>query len=214
MRQRIFQHITTALRNRERYFIRERDIQLYLANYFDKTGEFDKVFMEYHVPKSTIQNYLWKDVNSIYIDLVLEAKGQFYPIEIKYKTMAQQLPFSIFGQGTPITLRHHGAKNIGCYEFWKDLKRIELFEQTFQNCNRGLVLFVSNDVSYQNPPLSADVGYAAFSIHNERHIPKNTQLNWSGVLALAEGRPSFTTRYGYNITWVEMNIEQHYYILI
>ena len=211
MRQQILNQIIIALGQRNNYFIREQDIQLYLAGHFINCDLFDNVFIEYHVPSKLIINYPWADINNIYIDIVLEKDGQFYPIEIKYKTAKQFLPFGVFGQNVNVELGQHGAQNIGCYDFWKDIKRIELFEQAFQNVQRGVVLFVSNDLTYQNAPLKSNVGYAPFSIHQGRIIPINSFLNWNG--ALAKGRPSLTTNYDYNINWTPMPIQQHYYIL-
>lgn len=213
MRQQIFKQIINALGQRNTFFIREQDIQLYLAAHFIDSNLFDNVFIEYHVPSNLIVNYPWADINNIYIDIVLEKDGQFYPIEIKYKTVAQNLPFGVFGQNINVVLGQHGAQNIGCYDFWKDIKRIELFEETFQNIERGVVLFVSNDLTYQNAPLNSNVGYAPFSIHQGRAIPNNSFLNWNGNLAVANGRPGLTTNYNYNINWTPMPLEQHYYIL-
>lgn len=223
MRQQILQLIIDALDKRCDFFLREEDIQLYLANYFIQTKQFDRVFIEYHVPSNIINVpiniYPWTDINNIYIDIVLEKEGKFYPIEIKYKTVAQPLPFFIFGQKETVTLGQHGAQNIGCYDFWKDIKRIEIFEERFKpKCCRGLVLFVSNDTTYQNEPLNQNVGYANFSIHNHS-IPATTTLDWNKnrngqTLAVANKRPALTLNYEYNINWVPLkNIAQHSYIL-
>ena len=212
MRQQIIQLINNALGHRNDYFIREQDIQLYLANYFINCNLFDNVFIEYHIPSNLIINYPWAN-NNIYIDILLEKEGRFYPIEIKYKTVAQVLPFSVFGQNLNVTLGQHGAQNIGCYDFWKDVKRIEIFEQTFQNVERGIVLFISNDLKYQNAPLNPNAGFAPFSIHQGRVVPTNSLLNWNGNLAVANDRPALTMNYSYNINWTAMPIQQHYYIL-
>lgn len=213
MRQLIKQQIVLFIGQRIKFFIREQDIQLYLANHFINSNLFDSVFIEYHVPRNLINNYPWPDRNKIYIDIVLEKNGKFYPIEIKYKTVAQDLPFSVFGQDVTVSLGQHGAQNIGCYDFWKDVKRIELFEHAFQNVERGVVLFVSNDRAYQNEPLKPSVGYAKFSIHQGRAIPINSVLNWNGNLAVANGRPKLITNYAYNLNWIDMHIPQHHYIL-
>jgi hypothetical protein len=214
MRNLILQQITNALSIRNFFFIREQDIQLYLANYLINSNLFDRVFLEYHIPSLLINNYPWADSNNIYIDIVIEKDNLFYPIEIKYKTRAQLIPLLIFGQNENIILGQHGAQNIGCYDFWKDLKRLELFEQNFENVERGVMLFVSNDFTYQNAPLNQNVGYAQFSIHNGKNIPANTFLNWNGNLAVSNGRPGLTTIHPYMISWTPMQIEEHHYILI
>jgi hypothetical protein len=214
MRELILEQISNALSNRNDFFIREQDIQLYLTNYFINSNLFDRVFIEYHIPSSLINNYPWTDSNNIYIDILLQKDNRYYPIEIKYKTTSQSIPLLIFGQNKNVTLGQHGAQNIGCYDFWKDVKRLELFEQNFQNVERGIMLFVSNDISYQKAPLNQNVGYAQFSIHNGRNIPANSYLKWNGNLSVANGRPSLNTIYPYLIKWMPMQIEKHNYILV
>ena len=120
----------------------------------------------------------------------------------------------VFGNNVNTSLGQHGAGNIGCYDFWKDVKRIELFEQSFPNIERGMVLFISNDDTYQVAPGHANVGYAQFSIHHGRVIPINSILNWNGDLAIAKGRPAITTNYTYTINWSPMILANHNYILV
>ena len=216
MRNQIIQQIITALGLRNTFFLRELDIQIYLTNYFKNLKVnnnlfYDNVFVEYHIPSNLIPNYPWGE--NIYIDIVLEKNGLYYPIEIKFKTQRQQLPLLVFGNNGNVTLEYHGAKNIGCYDFWKDVKRTELFEQTFNNVKRGIVLFVSNDITYQIAPGNVNVGYAQFSIHQGRVIPINSALNWNGNLAVSNGRPSITTNYSYAINWSPLVLLNHHYIL-
>jgi hypothetical protein len=211
MRNQILQQIITALGLRNSFFLREIDIQIYLTNYFINTNLYDNVFVEYHIPSNLIPNYLWGD--NIYIDIVLEKDDLYYPIELKFKTQAQVLPLFLFGNNINVTLGQQGATNIGCYDFWKDIKRIELFEQTFNNVERGIVLFVSNDSTYQVAPRNQNVGYSQFSIHQNRVIPANSFLNWNNDLDIATGRPPITTNYAYTINWVPLILQNHHYIL-
>jgi hypothetical protein len=215
MREKILEQITSAIEKRSEYFLRENDIQLYLANHFSNSKLFDKVFMEYHVPSILIQEYPWKDKNKIYIDIVLSKDSKYYPIEIKYKTRKQQLTYNIFGQKNKnVFLGHHLAKNIGCYDFWKDVKRIELFERSFPAVKRGIVLFISNDLSYKNKPKNLKVGYANFSVYDGRIIPANEFLKWNGKWKVAKGRPNIRTIYSYSINWKPMLIKEHYYAIV
>lgn len=215
MREKILEQITLAIEQRREYFLREKDIQLYLANHFNNSKLFDKVFMEYHVPSKLIKEYPWKDKNKIYIDIVLSKDKEYYPIEIKYKTRKQLLTYNVFGQkNNNVFLGHHGAKNIGCYDFWKDIVRIELFERTFPAVRRGVVLFVSNDITYQKEARNLKVGYANFSAYNGRIIPANEILKWNGKGEVAKGRPNIPTFYSYSINWKPMLIKEHYYAIV
>ena len=215
MRENIMRLISEALMNRaNRFFIREQDIQLYLAKFFLDSNLFDNVFIEYHVPREIINNYPWVDTYQIYIDIVLENHGHFYPIEIKYKTVTQILPILLFGEERYVSLRQQGAQNIGCYDFWKDIKRIELFQERFSRVERGVALFISNDPMYRQAPLNNNAGYSQFSIHHDRYVPAGSILSWNRNLKIANNRPSMRFNYEYHINWVQMQIPDHYYILI
>ena len=216
MRKQILEQIATALkeRNPEDFFIREADIQLYLAKYLIDKKIFDRIFIEYHIPRKLIPDYPWSG-NKIYVDIVIEHKGYFYPIEIKYKTIKQEFQHFVFGQeDTKILLGQHGAQDIGCYDFWKDVKRVELFEDTFPKCERGIVLFVSNDDTYRKKPLNPDAGYAKFSIHEGQHVLAKSTLDWNGNFAVAKGRPALEITNDYIISWTPLRIDKHYYILV
>lgn len=214
MRDQIIKLMHSALKDCHSFFVREEDIQLYLANYFIRTKCFDSVFIEYHLPKTMLIEYPWSDINNLYIDIVLVKNGKFYPIEIKYKTKEQLLPFNVFGENVNVVLGQHGAQNIGCYDFWKDVKRIEIFEETFEKVEKGLVLFVSNDESYQKAPLNSGVGYAHFSIHSNRKILAGSILEWNKELSISKGRPSIALNNSYFLEWHNIGIPMHSYLLL
>jgi hypothetical protein len=213
MRQTIINQIQTFLLNHNGFFHTEKEIQIHLTNYFLSTKTYDHVFFEYYVGINLLQpNYPWDNDNKISIDIVLVKDGLYYPIEIKYKTATQVFPHFVFDTETNVTLENQKAQTIGRYSFWKDIKRIELLETSFQNVKRGLVLFVSNDSSYRQAPRNNNGG-APFSIHQGRVVNIGTLLNWNDNLAVANERPGFTLRYEYNINWIQMTIPNHYYIL-
>lgn len=215
MRNRIKNFIELALAQRgNEYFTREQDIQIYLAKCLSDTNEFDRIFIEYHIPIHIIPIYPWVDSNNIYIDLVVEKNSLFYPIEIKYKTTSQILPLNIFGTEGSVLLGHHGAQNIGCYDFWKDVKRLELFQERFANVEQGIMLFITNDESYCQPPIRVNTGYSQFSIHEGRVVNRGVTLNWNRVLAISANRPPITLYHEYNLTWNNLNLQQHKYLLL
>ena len=158
MRNQVIENIKEALDSREEFFTREQEIQIYLANHLNRQNIFENVYLEYHIPSNALSHYPWKDSNNIYIDIVVFAAEKYYPIEIKYKTVSQTVPLKLFGTQSPVILGHHGAQNIGCYDFWKDIKRLELFEENFEDVEQGIMLFVTNDASYLQPPRNNQVG--------------------------------------------------------
>ncbi len=220
MRNKIIEQITKALESRNSFFLREISIQIYLADYFIKTNLYDNVFVEYHIPNKLIPSYPWS--GKIDIDIVLEKNGKYFPVEIKYKTKDQILPLKIFGQDENISLGDQVAHNNGCYDFWKDVKRIEMCEELFTNVERGIVLFMSNDPTYQIPPSKADFEYAQFSTHQGRYIPGNSLLSWNKKIKNYEPKNknknrdiSILLKYDYTIDWIPLkNIPEHYYILL
>ena len=214
MRKQIIEIINEALASREDYFTREQEIQIYLADYLNRKNIFSKVHLEYHIPSNALSNYPWKDANNIYIDLVIVSAGKYFPIEIKFKTISQPVPLKLFGNQLPLILGNHGAKNIGCYDFWKDIKRLELFEENFENVEQGIMLFLTNDQSYLIAPRNIEVGYAQFSIEQNREIKSATTLNWNGTLSTSVNRPSITVNYNYSLKWKELSLKQHKYLLL
>ena len=214
MRNQIIGFIKEALKNRNEFFTREQEIQIYLADYLNRKNLFDAVYLEYHIPSNSLVNYPWKDSNNIYIDIVILSGDKYYPLEIKYKTISQAVPLKLFGTSSNVILGHHGAQNIGCYDFWKDIKRLELFEENFENVEQGIMLFVTNDSSYLQPPRNNEVGYAQFSIEEYREIEIGTILDWNGALSISVNRPPITLRRDYSLKWNELNLTQHKYLLL
>lgn len=214
MREDVIRIVRNAIENRTQFYTREQEIQIHIAKELEGSGLFDYVYLEYHIPSQSIENYPWLDANNIYIDIVVKRNGRFLPIEIKFKTKAQQILTNVFGTDLPIVLGQHGAQNIGCYDFWKDVKRLEIFENQFENVDQGVMLFVSNDESYMQYPRNEYVGYFQFSIHQDKSVVPGELLSWNGDLNVAIGRPPISISRGLVINWVELNLHQHSYILV
>ena len=124
------------------------------------------------------------------------------------------MPLKLFGTESPVILGHHGSQNIGCYDFWKDIKRLELFEQTFEKVEKGIMLFITNDESYQLPPRNNEVGYAQFSINQNRIVESGQTLDWNGALSISVNRAPIHLVNSYFLKWSEMKLKQHKYLLL
>ena len=214
MRKQIVQIIEDALAAGNQYFTREQEIQIYLADKLNQKNIFYNVYLEYNIPSNALPNYLWKDSNNIYFDIVVLANGKYYPIEIKFKTVSQTVPLKVFGIPSQVILGHHDAQNIGCYDFWKDIKRLELFEEMFEHVEQGIMLFVTNDENYLQKPRNNDVGYAQFSIDENRTVESGQTLDWNGALSISVNRPPITLYNSYILNWQKLNFNQHKYILL
>lgn len=218
MRQTLINHINTFLANHHGFFHSEEEVQILLAKYLLNTGEYDDIYVEYYVSRRLIPNYPWNNDKKISVDIVVRFENNYIPIEIKYKTKRQIFPHHVFGSQTNLELAEQRAKNEGCYSFWKDIKRIELLHETFNLKYGGLVLFITNDLSYLRQP-RPDVQYGPFSIHQGRQVEQGNILNWDGTRKAikanrAENFPGFTISRNYTINWQNLKILNHKYILI
>lgn len=99
--------------------------------------------------------YPWKNESNVRIDIVLELEGEFYAIELKYKTALDTIDgLDRFGEKglNGVRPKNQGAQNYGAYEFWKDVKRLELLRLRFPSVVGAMAIFLTNDKSYKNPP--------------------------------------------------------------
>lgn len=214
MREIISDHIAAALAARVSFFTRKEDIQLYLGSWLMNTHFYNSVFIEYHIPGIVVPPYLLSDADNLYIDIVLEKDNAFYPVVINYKTIAQTRQRMVFGQLVNSSIKAGTAPNISCYDFWKDNRKIEFLEASFPMVKRGVQVFVTNDPVYQQPPANANAGYAAFAIHQGRHVPAGSLLNWNVFSTVANTRPGFGVNYHYVINWIPLPFDQqHAYLL-
>lgn len=152
------------LRQSKEPFFNERDFQVELAYYLRSSGHYTDVYLEYTLrrevfddishecyPACSPTKYPWQNESSIRIDIVLELEGDFYAIELKYKTASDSINLTRFGEKLyDGVLKGQGAQNYGAYEFWKDVKRLELLRHRFPRVVGAMAIFLSNDASYQS----------------------------------------------------------------
>lgn len=193
-------------------FMNERDLQMHLAIALKNSPHnYDKVEVEYYVPlKALGKSYIWK--NEMKVDIVVEKGGEFIPIELKYKTKSipdLQIPrFNEKIKDAEI-IKDQSAQNLAKYDFWKDVRRIELLEKRFKAVTGGLAIFLTNDPSYQREPKENAMSYT-HSIEGGDHGPVRN--------ALSDERIQFRLRQNYTIEWSadldKDNPNQFEYILL
>ena len=138
MNASILNSIISHLAQTRPFYYSEADFQHYLAMALRYAGY--KVFLEY--PVLTPTGYY-------YIDIVIEDKGVYYPIELKYKTKKDLCS----GLLTPYTLKDQSANDIGRYLFWEDVNRIEvILGQHYELFAEGYVIMLTNDEKYWKVP--------------------------------------------------------------
>ena len=199
----------------------ERDLQVHLCTWLrNSKNAYDDVDIEYYVPYRVLDDYIWN--NELRLDLVVEKDGEYLPIELKYKTKAISRNIKRFGQdlvdkeGSPFfiqVVKNQGAKDLGMYDFWKDVRRIELINQRFERVKGGLALFLTNDKSYLKEPRSTSNNYL-FSMSNGVHALDKRWQNPQSATAL--GHPDFKVKKEYEIVWDEISmqdVDMYYCIL-
>ena len=108
----------------------------------------NNVFLEYYVPGNVFDEglYRWKQHNKskgnqdMRVDLVVKKEDEYVPIEIKYKTkIKQENEIKRFGLSmTGITLtKDQSAQDLGRYDFWRDVRRLELLGKKFDKVKNG-----------------------------------------------------------------------------
>lgn len=170
----------------------EADIQVRLVGYLKSLGNYNGVMVEYKLPKEIYETrlsnlgfiipspiYPWH--NHIRIDIVVEKDGEFALIELKYATAFLQGQ-NLFGEKINYKyLTNHDASNLIMYNFWKDVRRIEMSSLVFKNIVGGFAILVTNNDTFINQP-QPTAAYKEFSTYNGRtvgEINSSVLLDWN-----------------------------------
>ncbi len=199
----------------------ELDLQVDLAIYLrGLTGRYDDVQTEYFIDKKIAakKNPDFKKRNvwntDMSLDIVLRRGNEWFVIEMKYKTRAltkdekKVLGKSFenrFGDPCDFNLKTHAASNLGMYDFWKDVCRIEIVKHLFSNAVGGIVLFITNEKRYWEGP-GKDTDCEKFSMNEEskrelRQDNMSDNMSWkdgSRNCAKNSKRKNFTIEHTYN----------------
>ena len=155
--------VIEKLRNKRKIFVSEADFQLEMAWIIKEQYPHAKVRLEY-CPTF--------DFN-MHIDILVIINNKWIPIELKYKTKGciKNIDDEIFN------LKNHGAKDVNCYLYLKDIQRIERIKDNVSEFDVGYTVFITNELSYLRKPLKSDCVYTQFSL--EDGTTKKGVLNWS-----------------------------------
>jgi len=177
----------------------ERDLQMHLAHHLTGTGHYDDVDVEYYVPYEQLDNYIWK--NELKLDILVRKGNEFLPIELKYKTKRHCKKIYRFNEEMPNgveVLKNQGAQDLGMYDFWKDVRRVELVCRRFAAVKNGLAVFVTNDKQYLGTTRSTSNNYL-FSMEEGKH---GTVRHWQQPeTTCAKTHPDFDLEKEYTINF-------------
>lgn len=193
----------------------ERDLQMHLATFLRQTGHYDDVDVEYYVPLSELKGYIWN--NELRMDVLVRKGKEYLPIELKYKTRAVRKRLLRFGESVAEeveVMKNQGAQDIGKYDFWKDVRRIEIVRNRFGNIKNGLAVFVTNDPMYVQRGRE-NSNHIRLSMDEGIHGKEKHWLNKDSVCC--KSNPDFEVEKAYSIHWETRDVEGvpiHYAILI
>ena len=125
------------------------------------------------------QGYEKENSGDIYIDIWVEINEKVYPIELKYKTIKCTLKDKDGSE--EYKLKQHGACDIGCYLYLKDVERIEHISKSLGgNFGKGYAIMLTNDHLYwDKPKTSPDTTvFRDFRIYDGRTISAEQNLIW------------------------------------
>lgn len=208
------------LKSNEELLFNERDFQMHLATWLrGSANAYDDVDVEYYVPVEELKKvgeYVWE--SELRLDVVVKKDAEYCPIELKYKTKKVERQISRFDEVLSeevVVMKNQGAQDLGMYNFWKDIRRVELVCKRFKNVNSGLAVFVTNDSYYVKERNSNRVNnHHLFSMSAGEH---GTIKRWQNEnSACAKSYKSFEVDNRYTIQWNERMIEEErfYYCIV
>ena len=192
----------------------ERDLQMHLAQHLMGTGHYDDVDVEYYVPYEELDNYIWK--NELKLDILLRKGAEFLPVELKYKTKKHSKQLTRFNEHLDRqvdVLKNQGAQDLGMYDFWKDVRRVELGCKRFSAVKNGLAVFMTNDRQYLNPSRESS-NNRLFSMEEGLH---DKMKHWQQPdSTCAKTHPNFDLDNEYTIHWEHNIFEgvEFYYCIV
>ena len=193
------QDVVDFLTNHNELMFNERDFQIQLAMYLIQSGKYD-VELEYSIPSDVIEQYKKEWGKELRMDILVNKDNEYLPIELKYKTTSARVDILRFGEliSDIEVLKKHGAQDLGMYDFWKDVRRIELVRNRFTNVKNGLAVFVTNDMKYLRPSKTTSNNFL-FNMDNGIH---GKVKHWANANSSTfNTHPDFAVEKEYEISW-------------
>lgn len=209
--------IATFIERQQELMFNERDFQMQLAVALRESCKYDNVEVEYFIPNSaaTSKGYEWD--SDLRLDIVVERVGKFAVVELKYPTrriVTAIKRFNVLLGGVEI-VKNHGAQDIVSYNFWKDVRRIEIIKALFPDTvEGGIAVMLTNETFYTRGPRHGSICEAFSTADGRTGI--HGLLDWSRPTATSKGLPPFFLEGSYLLRWMSTEIEDNkfYYTLI
>ena len=206
------------LKSNDELLFNERDFQMHLATWLrGSTNRYDDVDVEYYVPWQELQKvgkYVWE--SELRLDVVVKKDGEYCPVELKYKTKKVERQISRFDEvmnDKVVVMKNQGAQDLGMYDFWKDVRRVELVRNRFERVKGGLAVFVTNDPLYTKKSRENSNNFL-FNMDEGKHSVVKYWQNPESTCA--KTHPDFEVEKEYGIKWHQRTIDnvEFYYCIV
>ena len=111
-------------------------------------------------------------------------------------------------------MKNQGAQDLGMYDFWKDVRRVELVRRRFDRVKGGLAVFVTNDPLYTKASKPTSNNYL---LNMAEGTPHSKQKHWlNPESTCAKTHPNFDVEQEYTIKWHSREIDNvvfHYCVV-
>jgi hypothetical protein len=207
--------VMAFLESNNELLFNERDFQMHLATWLrNSANAYDDVDVEYYVPKTELDNYIWD--SELRLDIVVKKGGEYCPVELKYKTKKVERQISRFDEAMPdkvVVMKNQGAQDLGMYDFWKDVRRVELVRNRFERVKGGLAVFVTNDPLYTKKSRENSNNFL-FNMDEGKHLVVKHWQNPESTCA--KTCPDFEVEKEYGIKWHQRTIDnvEFYYCIV
>lgn len=199
--------VCAFLESNNELLFNERDFQMHLATWLrNSNNRYDDVDVEYYVPHQELNNYVWN--SELRLDIVVKKDGEYCPVELKYKTKKVERKISRFDEdliSNVVVMKNQGAQDLGMYDFWKDVRRVELVRNRFERVKGGLAVFVTNDEFYVRGSKRDSNNYL-LNITEGEHSPIKHWANPESTCA--KTHPNFEVEKEYSIEWHTREIDK------
>lgn len=208
--------VCAFLKSNNELLFNERDFQMHLATWLrNSDNNYDDVDVEYYVPRQELNNYVWN--SELRLDIVVKKDGEYCPVELKYKTKKVERKISRFDEdltSNVVVMKNQGAQDLGMYDFWKDVRRVELVRNRFERVKGGLAVFVTNDEFYTKGSKETSNNYLFNMSAGKAH---SKQKHWANPESTcAKTHPNFEVEKAYSIEWHNKlvdGVKYHYCIV-
>ena len=200
--------VETFIDSREKLMFNEFDFQMQLALALRGSGRYDNVDAEYFLPTrgtDILEGYDWD--SNMRVDIVVSRGGEYVPVELKYTTRRVVRDMERFGRmvrGIEV-MRQQSAQDIRRYDFWKDVRRIELIRRIFPAVRNGLAVFMTCDPGYLSEPREGSAS-APFSMSGTRPLG-GCIMDWNGPSASRDSHRPFHLDGRYQLQWASAEID-------